>query len=129
MIAQKQGEITKAIAFFQASAQLGQGASVESIYYWSWILATHPEAQLRDGAKAVKLAMQICQHTQNRAPRYLDALAAAFAEVGQYDQAVAIATEAKRLATLADFQDLAWQITQRINLYQTHQPYHDTHLK
>ena len=131
LIAQKQGDSLKAIAFFQASAKLGQGASVESIYHWSWILATHPETQLRDGAKAVKLAMQICQHTQNRAPRYLDALAAAFAEVGQYDQAIAIATEAKRLANHADFQDLTWQITQRIKLYQTHQPYRDrdTHLK
>lgn len=127
-IAQQQGDIRKAILMYQHSAQLGQSASVESIQHWAWILATHPDNALRDGAKALQLAINICKLTNNRAPRYLDTLAAASAETGRFDQAIAAQQQAIILAKQAGFTELAERMSHRLLLYQAHQPYRDTTL-
>lgn len=54
----------------------------------AWILATTPEDALRDGAEAVRLAELACETTDRRNANYLDTLAAAYAEVGRFDDAV-----------------------------------------
>jgi tetratricopeptide (TPR) repeat protein len=53
----------------------------------AWLLATCPDAQFRDGARAVTLAEKARQLLPNR-PREMDTLAAAYAEAGRFDDAV-----------------------------------------
>ncbi len=65
-----------------------------ALYRAAWILATHPDAGIRDGAEAVRLAERACTLTRNQDPSALDALAAAYAEQGRFDQAVAVAQAA-----------------------------------
>lgn len=61
----------------------------------AWLLATSPEASLRDGAEAVDLA-EGCVAIR-RSPSTLDTLAAALARAGRFEEAVAVQEEALRL--------------------------------
>ncbi len=54
----------------------------------AWLLATCPEAEHRDGAEAVQLARFACEATMNQVAGYIDTLAAAYAEVGRFEDAV-----------------------------------------
>lgn len=58
----------------------------------AWFLATCPEASLRDGKRAVTLAEAVVSIWPN--PNYLDTLAAAYAETGDFDRAVKIESQA-----------------------------------
>jgi tetratricopeptide (TPR) repeat protein len=52
------------------------------------LLAASPEDAVRDGKAAIKLATELCEGDGRKSPANLDALAAAQAEVGQFDEAV-----------------------------------------
>ena len=54
----------------------------------AWMLATCPETKLRDGSKAVVSATRACELTQWKMARPLAALAAAYAESGDFQSAV-----------------------------------------
>jgi tetratricopeptide (TPR) repeat protein len=54
----------------------------------AWLYATCPDAKYRDGAKAVDLAMQACMAGSWHWDEWIDTLAAAYAETGDYDKAV-----------------------------------------
>ncbi len=60
----------------------------------AWILATSSDRRLRDGSRAVGLATRACQLTQWRDPWYLDTLAAAYAEVGDFARATRVERQA-----------------------------------
>jgi phosphatidylglycerol:prolipoprotein diacylglycerol transferase len=64
----------------------------------AWILATCPDAAVRDGAKAVKAAERACQLTGFGDPPALDALAAAYAEAGRFGDARRHAQRAAEIA-------------------------------
>lgn len=53
----------------------------------AWTLATAPEADLRDGPRAVQIAESV-QAAAPANPQYLDTLAAAYAESGRFSDAV-----------------------------------------
>ncbi len=52
------------------------------------ILATCPEAKLRDGAQAVILATKACELTDWKEPHSLATLASAYSETADFDKAV-----------------------------------------
>lgn len=54
----------------------------------AWLLATCPDATYRSGPQALRLAEWACKATDYRSPPLLDSLAAAYAEMGRFDQAV-----------------------------------------
>jgi tetratricopeptide (TPR) repeat protein len=57
----------------------------------AWIFATCPDENYRDGSKAIKLAEQALKSNSN--PFYMDTLAAAYAEVGKFADAVRVQEE------------------------------------
>ncbi len=87
----------------------------------AWFLATCPEAQVRDGKRAVKLARDACAATSNREAGLIDTLAAAEAEVGQFDAAV---RDEKRAVSMLKDNRLAGA-KKRLALYQNHQSYRE----
>jgi protein O-mannosyl-transferase len=89
----------------------------------AWRLATAPEPQSRDGFTALRLARQCCLVAGDAHPAPLDTLAAAYAEVGSFDQAVEVARRAAGLADSAGLNDLAGQIRERGRLYEKRQPF------
>ena len=56
----------------------------------AWLLATAPEARLRDGAEALRLARALVARPGQARPEFLDTLAAALAETGDFAEAVRV---------------------------------------
>jgi len=56
----------------------------------AWNLATDLDDTVRDGNEAVKLAEKVCQMDNWKDPQYIDTLAAAYAEVERWNDAVKI---------------------------------------
>ncbi|MBO0698381.1 MAG: tetratricopeptide repeat protein, partial [Zavarzinella sp.] len=54
----------------------------------AWTLATVPDAKVRDGKRALEAAKKACELTDHKNGGYLDTLAAAYAELGEFDKAV-----------------------------------------
>ena len=94
----------------------------------AWVLAASPEADARDGAKALELAQRASRLTNRREPVILDTLAAAYAETGQYAEAVDTARAAHALASQQANRALADAISARIKLYENKSPFRDERL-
>jgi tetratricopeptide (TPR) repeat protein len=54
----------------------------------AWLLATAPDEKLRDGKRAVELATKACELTDHNDASFTDTLAAAHAEVGDFEAAI-----------------------------------------
>ena len=89
----------------------------------AWLLATCPDADVRDGAEAVRLAEQACRTTGNSLPKTLDTLAAAYAEAERFEEAVTTAEKALELARTQSQMELADQLKERIRLYRNNRPF------
>jgi len=89
----------------------------------AWVLATEPDAHVRNGEEAIRLVEPIAGQQDRLQPSVLDALAAAYAEVGRFDDAVITAQSAGDRARSLGDTNLAAEIAGRLPLYQARQPY------
>ncbi len=124
----QKGRVDEAILQFQ-KLLLIQPESVEarrSLAAIAWRLATSPNPSLRDGAKAVALARQTDQLARGSNPMMAAIMAAAYAEAGQFDQAVAAARRALQLASRQDSAAMSAAIQTQLNCYQAGAPFRDT---
>jgi tetratricopeptide (TPR) repeat protein len=94
-------------------------------YSLAWLLATAPDAAVRDGAEAVRWAELAAQQTQNRHTLVLETLAAALAEAQRYPEAVAMAQRVLERARAANDQEVIQRTELRLRLFQQNQPYHE----
>jgi tetratricopeptide (TPR) repeat protein len=88
----------------------------------AWLLATADDEHLRDGARAVQLAADAAQRTQQRDPNVLNSLAAAYAEVGRYSDAIDVTTQAIEVAQSRGQTALRDTLADRLAQYRTGQP-------
>ena len=88
----------------------------------AWIRASNAQAEFRDGADAVRLAQKACELTEYKVPLYVGTLAAAYAEAGRFDEAVATAAMAHDLALAAGQRELAGGNLRLMNLYKDRKP-------
>jgi HemY protein len=91
----------------------------------AWILATDLDESVRNGDAAVRWAKVAVQGEYGRNPEYLDTLAAAYAEAGQYEEADQTARHALSFAREGGDTDLIANIEGRLRLYQSGQPFHE----
>ena len=91
----------------------------------AWLRAANPDPAFRNGDEAVQLAQQACALTRYQRPIIVGTLAAAYAEAGRFDEAIATAQRARDLALTAGQKELADQNQQLLELYWTRQPYHE----
>ncbi len=106
----------------------GEALKVEATFHpacneLAWILATCPEDKLRDGKRAIEFATRACKLTNWKVVLYLNTLAAAYAEAGQFDEAIRF--QKKVLADPALDDKLAPQAKRRLELYQHKKPMRD----
>jgi Flp pilus assembly protein TadD len=99
--------------------------STEAMNNLAWTLATSPDTNVRDGKRAVELAERACTLTDFKQTIFVGTLAAAYAETGRFDDAIATAKKACALATVAGETDLLKKNQELLNLYQNHQTYRD----
>lgn len=59
----------------------------ETFNYLAWIWATAPDADVRQGQRAYEAATRACELSEWQEPEFLDTLAAAYAELGKFDEA------------------------------------------
>jgi tetratricopeptide (TPR) repeat protein len=89
----------------------------------AWQLSTARQQEIRNGRLAVELALKACELTQWKNPNHLDTLAAAYAEAGQFDEA--IRWQQAALAS-AEFEQRSGEAArQRLSLYQEGKPFHN----
>jgi tetratricopeptide (TPR) repeat protein len=98
-----------------------EGDNVRALNDLSWLLATCPDDAVRDGARALELALKAEGLTQYRDPVVIDSLAASYAALGDFGGAVEAARRALPLAS----EPLAGCLARRLALYESGQPYRE----
>jgi tetratricopeptide (TPR) repeat protein len=120
----RKGQTREALDAWQKSLEIKPGQlSVQN--QLAWLLATTPDAALRNGAKAVALAAQASQRSGGGNPVNLRILAAAYAEEGNYGLAAATARRALELAAQQKNDALSAALQKEIQLYQANTPLRD----
>ena len=118
-----QGRFGEAISCFEKILKFWpENAEVKNNL--AWVLATCPDAALRNGLRAVELATAADRSSGGANATVLDTLAAACAEAGQYTNAVAAARRA--LEAAAGQESAAEGIRSRLRLYEAGIPYHES---
>ena len=120
------GNFAEAIAHNRAALKT-QPDSPALLNNLAWMLATCPEASLRNGPEAVQLGEKACQLTHYHLAAFVSTLAAVYAETGRFDDAIWMAQKASALAHKSNMSKdwLEWN-QKLLTLYLKHQPYHQT---
>jgi tetratricopeptide (TPR) repeat protein len=118
------GDTTQAIVQYREGLKLKSGDS-NALNNLAWIRAAHADSAFRNGTEAVQLAQQACELTRYQRPIIVGTLAAAYAEAGRFEEAVATAQKARALALAAGQKDLAEKNQQLLELYRARRPYHE----
>jgi tetratricopeptide (TPR) repeat protein len=119
----QKGRMDEAIIQYQKALQI-EPDNVEALNNLAWVLATCPQASLRNGNKAVALAQRANQLTGDGNPVVLGTLAAAYAEAGRFNDAMRSAQKAIELARAAGQQDMVEQFNGELKLYEAGLPFH-----
>jgi tetratricopeptide (TPR) repeat protein len=120
----QQGKMAEAIKQLREAVRLMPRHTV-SVNQLAWVLATCPDASLRNGAKAVGLAQRAVELSGGREAVILDTLAAAYAEAGQFAKAVETAERALAIASSRGDTALVEVLRGRIKLYRAGAPYRE----
>ena len=83
----------------------------------AWVFATSPDQSLRDGPKAIELAVQALRLSGGRIPVLFRTLAAAYAESGQFSEAIQTAQKGIELANSQGNAGLATELQGNVALY------------
>jgi Flp pilus assembly protein TadD len=97
----------------------------EALKQAAWVMATHPEPSVRNGGDAVKFAERAAGITARKDPAVLDTLAAAYAEVGRFEEAARTSREALELASRMNRESGAVALRSRMALYEAKKPYRE----
>jgi tetratricopeptide (TPR) repeat protein len=119
-----QGRTAEALAHWRDGIQL-QPNDPPALRRVAWVLATSPDAAIRDGAEALAFAVRALELSGGKDAQVLDTLAAAYAEKGQFADAVLTARRAQARATQENQPELARDIGVRIALYEAAHPFRD----
>ncbi|MBA2432216.1 MAG: tetratricopeptide repeat protein [Chthoniobacterales bacterium] len=89
----------------------------------AWLLATSPDQSVRDGRRAVETAEQACEMTKWERAAYVDTLAAAQAESGDFGTAVI--SQMRAVALVEEIHPSRAGMEERLQLYREQKPYRE----
>jgi tetratricopeptide (TPR) repeat protein len=118
------GDVTNALFHLRTAVAIKRD-SAPALNELAWILATHPDAQWRNGTEALELATRACELTGNKLAQFVGTLAAALAEAGRFDEAVSTANRALELAKAAGDSELAAKIGKMAERFRAKEGYRD----
>ena len=113
----KKSNPAEAIQHYQKALELAP-KSISTLTNLAWLLATSQDASLRNGAKAIELATQADRLLGGTNTLVLRTLAAAYAENGEFTNAIRTARSAMQLARMYGEDSLTADLGQQIALYQ-----------
>ena len=123
-VLEKQGDIEGAIRHYRIVID-GGWKWPKTMNDLAWFLATHPDRNLRRSEEAINLAEAASEMTGHRHPAILDTRAAAYANVGRWEEAEIVALKAFELARAAGQVQLSQAIQKRLRLYRSRTPFRD----
>ena len=115
LVSRAKQEFGKVVADFTDAIRLTPN-DVHARHLRAFLWATCPDASFRDGKKAVQEATKACELSQWKTGLYLDTLAAAHAEVCEFELAAQRQSQAVELVT---DELLADEFRYRLKLYQS----------
>ena len=115
---------TSQIVYYRKALEL-QPDMTAALNNLAWILATDPNAELRNGAEAVRLAERACQVTDYHEPQFIGTLAAAYAEAARFDDAIKAGERARDAAPTAGLTALAERNAQLLEEYRARKPHRE----
>ncbi len=116
------GELRDAIAQWRKARELAP-SNPSASNQLAWVLATSPDASIRNGPEALELAEQAVKLSGGSDPTVLDTLAAAQAECGRFPEALETVRRALDLAR--GDAALAADLKTRLALYAAQSPYRE----
>jgi tetratricopeptide (TPR) repeat protein len=118
------GEFDKALAAYDEAVRLAPN-SASAYHNRAWLRATCPDQRFRDGRKALEDAKTACDLHSWKDYRSLTSLAAAYAELGEFNNAIESQRQAIDVAPDADKKKLQ----PRLELYQAGKPYREAPMR
>ncbi|GIW95610.1 MAG: hypothetical protein KatS3mg110_3651 [Pirellulaceae bacterium] len=88
----------------------------------AWVLATSPEDSLRDGKRALELALKACELTDYKEAHILSTLASAYAELGDFENAIKWSTKAVELGENDEQKE---QLKKELETYRQGKPFRE----
>ncbi len=116
----QKGDYKKALADYQQAAALAPALGLNGL---AWVLATCPDASVRDGKQAIEIAGKSCDLSNWKDWRYIDTLAAAHAEAGDFERAIDYAKQAGKMPGMTDAQ--RDEVRRHLDAYEKKTPYHE----
>jgi len=92
----------------------------------AWILASHPEPQIRDAKRALKLSERLCELTAYTNAIVVETLAVAQAEAGRFAEASSSSERAQTLALETGQSEVAQKAEGLTALFRAGKPYRET---
>jgi tetratricopeptide (TPR) repeat protein len=117
----RRGSVKDAVAQYENAIALAP-EDPHSRINMAWVLATAPDASIRDGIKAVEFAQQAMKLSGGNDPKLLRTLAAAYAESGRFSEAITTARQAMMTATVQGKAGLAHVLYGDVELYRANVP-------
>jgi tetratricopeptide (TPR) repeat protein len=90
----------------------------------AWLFATSTDDSLRNGKEAIELGKEACELTDFKAAHILSTLAAAYAETGDFEEAIKWSTKAVELGATEDHEQLE-QLKNELKSYQEKKPWRE----
>jgi tetratricopeptide (TPR) repeat protein len=118
----RQGRYREAADLFRRWMRLAPDRP-RAILSTAWLLASCPDADVRNGKEAIRLAERVCRAGRYRSAGALGVLAAAYAEEGRFGEAVRYAGRAFERTKAGGRDKLMHQIEAQLKLYRSHRPY------
>ena len=119
---EKAGAPEKAVAIYRQILAANPGA-LDAKNKLAWLLATSQNGSLRDGKTAKTLATEVNETSNYRSLEALGTLAAAQAETGDYDTAVATIERAIGLARGGGREALVKNLREKRRIYESRNPF------
>jgi Flp pilus assembly protein TadD len=119
----QKGDVAAAMDHFQMALQIKPNYP-EALNDLAWELATSAQPSARNGNQSVALAQRANQLTGGTDLDIVGTLAAAYAEAGQFDEAIVTVQKSIELARTTGRQDQLSQLNDELKLYAARMPFH-----